>query len=270
MRDLHNPQKRAGTLNLAAALAPRFSNAYVALLARQQVADGANGLGNRPPRTIGSSASPLLARLSGDHHNVKVSPREWRMVWLWIEAAAPYAGSYAAVRNTEEQRYYGHAGNKIFGECRDVFKRRCVECHKNTEEQNISGFPLNWGLRRDKEKKTASHRNPAHRPADDRALRLRRAGRLHAAYVFQPVARTAGEIGGGWGVAREVFKDMTIRRKYWPRSRSKKLYDARPPWVPTAANPQYAREKFRHLLTSTERHADLSPPTCLALALPVQ
>mgnify|MGYP000925462632 FL=1 len=79
-----------------------------------------------------ATASPLLARLSGGHHAVKVSPREWRMVWLWIEAAAPYAGSYAALRNTEEQRYYGHAGNKIFGECRDVFKRRCAECHKNT------------------------------------------------------------------------------------------------------------------------------------------
>jgi len=79
-----------------------------------------------------ATASPLLARLSGGHHAVKVSPREWRMVWLWIEAAAPYVGSYAALRNTEEQRYYGHAGNKIFGECRDVFKRRCAECHKNT------------------------------------------------------------------------------------------------------------------------------------------
>ena len=41
--------------------------------------------------------SPLLARISGSHHSVKVSPPEWRMVWLWIEAAAPYAGRLLAL-----------------------------------------------------------------------------------------------------------------------------------------------------------------------------
>ena len=252
----HNPQKRAGTLNLAAALAPRFSNAYVALLARQQVADGANGLGNRPPRTIGSSASPLLARLSGGHHNVKVSPREWRMVWLWIEAAAPYAGSYAAVRNTEEQRYYGHAGNKIFGECRDVFKRRCVECHKNTEEQNVSGFPLNWGLRRDKEKKKLGRPTGNHErivlPNDP--ARFYDAGVLVdytrptcSSLLLAPLAKSAGGVGR---CAREVFKDTSdpdYQKILASIESGKKLHDARPPWGAPGwrPNPQYVREMKR-------------------------
>ena len=252
----HNPQKRAGTLNLAAARAPRFSNAYVALLARRQVADGANGLGNRPPRTIGSSASPLLARLSGGHHSVKVSPREWRMVWLWIEAAAPYAGSYAALRNTEEQRYYGHAGNKIFGECRDVFKRRCAECHKNTAEQNVTGFPFNWGVRRDKEKKKLGRPTGSHERIilPDDPARFYDAGVLVdytrpacSSLLLAPLAKSAG---GAGRCAREVFKDTAdpdYKKILASIESGKKLYDARPPWGAPGwrPNPQYVREMKR-------------------------
>ncbi len=252
----HNPQQRAGHLNLAAAHTPRFSSAYIALLTRRQVADGANGLGNRPPRALGSSASPLLARLSGSHRQVKVSPREWRMVWLWIEAAAPYAGSYAALRNTEEQGYYGHAGHKIFGACRDVFNRRCAECHKNTDAQNVSGLPFDWELRHKVEKTKLG------RPAGsyerivlpDDPARFYDAGVLVdytrpacSSLLLAPLAKSAG---GAGRCAREVFRDTAdpdYRKLLASIKSGKELYDARPPWGAAGwrPNPQYVREMKR-------------------------
>jgi len=209
----HNPEKRAANLNLIDAQAPRFSNAYIALITRLEFMDGRNGLGNQPPRTIGSAASPLLKRLSGGHKGVKASAEEWRTVWLWIEAAAPYAGSYAALRNTEEQNYYGHAGNKLFGECRDVFKRRCFECHKNTAERNVTGFPFDWGLRRTKEVKllgrpTGSHErivftNDAAR-LFDAALLVNYTRPECSSILLAPLAKEAGGYGR---CGKTVFKD---------------------------------------------------------------
>lgn len=252
----HNPQKRAGNLNLIAAQAPRFSNAYMALITRGEFADGRNGLGNQPPRSIGSAASPLLTRLSGGHHDVKTSPAEWRMVWLWIEAAAPYAGSYAALRNTEEQGYYGHAGNKFFGEGRDVFKRRCNECHKNTAEHNVTGIPFDWGLRRKKERDLAGHPTGSH----ERIILANDPARAFDAGVLvnytQPEASSIllaplDKKAGGYGrCSKTVFKnkdDPDFKKLLASIENGKKLYEARPPWGTPGwkPNPQYLREMKR-------------------------
>ena len=252
----HNPQKRAGNLNLAAAQAPRFSNAYIALLTRQEVADGRNGLGNQPPRSIGSAASPLLKRLAGGHKGVKATPEEWRTVWLWIEAAAPYGGSYAALRNTEEQRYYGSAGNRIFGECRDVFKRRCWECHKNTADRNVTGFPFNWALRREKERERVGHPTGSHErlilPNDparmfDAAVLVNYTRPEDSSILLAPLAKEANGYGR---CGRTVFKDRNdpdFRKLLASIEKGKKLYDDRPPWGTPGwkPNPQYVREMKR-------------------------
>jgi hypothetical protein len=252
----HNPEKRAGNLNLIAAQTPRFSNAYMALITRSEFVDGRNGLGNQPPRSIGSSASPLLKRLSGGHHDVKVSPSEWRTVWLWIEAAAPYAGSYAALRNTADQSYYGHAGHKFFGECRDVFKRRCYECHKNTAERNVTGFPFNWGLRRDKERSLAGHPTGSHEriilPNDparmfDAAVLVNYTLPACSSILLAPLAKEAGGYGR---CGKAVFKDKNdpdFKKMLASIESGKKLYDERPPWGTPGWKPnaQYVREMKR-------------------------
>lgn len=252
----HNPQKRAGNLNLVAAQAPRFSNAYMALVTRGEFVDGRNGLGNQPPRSIGSAASPLLKRLAGGHHGVKATPAEWRTVWLWIEAAAPYAGSYAALRNTADQQYYGHAGNKFFGECRDVFKRRCFECHKNTADRNLTGFPFNWGLRRDKERKLAGRPTGSHERIvlPDDPARMFDAGVLVnytrpdcSSVLLAPLAK---ESGGYGRCGRVVFKDKNdpdYKKLLASIESGKKLYDAQPPWGTPGWKPnaQYVREMKR-------------------------
>ncbi len=252
----HNPQKRAGHLNLAAAHAARFSNAYLALATRGEFADGRNGLGNQPPRTLGSAASPLLKRLAGGHKEVRATPAEWRVVWLWIESAAPFAGSYAALRNTEEQNYDGHAGHKFLGECRDVFTRRCFGCHRNTADRNVSGFPLDWHLRYEKERHLLGRPVGRHErlilPNDP--ARLYDVGVLanytrpeDSALLLAPLAQAAGGYGR---CGNAVFKDRNdpdYQKILASLTSAKKLYEARPPWGAPGwkPNPQYMREMKR-------------------------
>ncbi len=252
----HNPQKRAGHLNLAHAHSPHFSNAYIALLTRGLVVDGRNGLGNQPPRSIGSAASPLLARLAGGHQNVKASAADWRTAWLWIESAAPYAGSYAGLRNTEEQRYYGNAGYQALGECRDILKRRCNECHQNTPERNVRAIPFNWGLRRDKERHLAGRPTGSHEriilPNDP--ARLYDPGVLvnltHPELSSLLLAPLAPQAGGYGRCAKTVFADRNdpdFKRMLAAIQKGKSLFEARPAWGMPGwkPNPQYVREMKR-------------------------
>ena len=100
----HDYTRREGGVVLSGDLGPQWSHSFFNLFAHRQVADGRNGLGNSAPRTVGSSASPLLDKLQPSHYGVNVAADEWRLVWLWIETGAPYAGSYAGLRNAVEQQ----------------------------------------------------------------------------------------------------------------------------------------------------------------------
>lgn len=93
----HDSEHRSGNTVLTGDHSPRFSMAYVALMTGSQVAHGKDGRGNIVPRGIGSSASPLMQKIAGGHHDVKVSPREVKLIRLWIDSGAPYAGTYAAL-----------------------------------------------------------------------------------------------------------------------------------------------------------------------------
>jgi len=57
--------------------------------------------GNRPPRSIGSSASRLMKLIDGSHYEAKLSAHEQKMVRLWIDTSAVYAGTYAALGGME-------------------------------------------------------------------------------------------------------------------------------------------------------------------------
>ena len=125
----HNPRKRDGGILLTGGLGPQFAHSYISLLFSRQVVDGRNGLGNQPPRSIGSFASPLLKYAKTGHYDVKVSDSEWRTLWLWVESGAPYAGSYAGLRNEAQQARAGSSQGTAFGGAREVLQRRCVSCH---------------------------------------------------------------------------------------------------------------------------------------------
>ena len=74
-----------------------YCQSYGTLRGFRQVADGSNGTGNRPPRSIGTSASALMKKLSGDHHEVELSANEKKQIHYWIESAGTFAGTYAAL-----------------------------------------------------------------------------------------------------------------------------------------------------------------------------
>jgi hypothetical protein len=135
----HNYGDPQGHVVLTEDLGITWSISYYTLLATGQVADGRNGFGNQTPRTIGSAASKLMRKIDGSHYEVRLTPEQWRTIWLWLESGAPYAGSYAALRNSEEQtresplRSVSSAG---------VLNERCRQCHG----QDRQAPPLPLGM----------------------------------------------------------------------------------------------------------------------------
>jgi hypothetical protein len=81
---------------------PMWSISYVTLFRLGLVSDGGNKpISNRAPRTIGSSASKLLKYLDGSHHDAKLTDHERKVVRLWIDGSANWAGTYACLGATQ-------------------------------------------------------------------------------------------------------------------------------------------------------------------------
>jgi hypothetical protein len=66
---------------------------------------------------------------------VKVTPKQWRTVWLWIESAAPYAGTYGALRNPTQRGRQGGGIGQVFRS--GVLGKRCTSCHNGKKLPNI-------------------------------------------------------------------------------------------------------------------------------------
>jgi len=92
----HNPDRREGDVDLCGDHAPAYSTSYWTIVKRQLISDARNGFGNRPPRSIGSSASRLLDYLDGSHYDAQLAPHERTTLILWIETGATYPGTYAS------------------------------------------------------------------------------------------------------------------------------------------------------------------------------
>jgi hypothetical protein len=155
--ECHDESTYAGRALLTGDQGPMFTHSFFTLSARLQVADGRDlAHGNYPPYRIGSSASPLVAKLEGAHHDVKLSARELRLVKLWIDAGATFPGTYAALASgmigpyaelqygTRPRRgYLKWPGLKA---AHEVLERRCASCH--TGKRALPSLPAdNLGLR---------------------------------------------------------------------------------------------------------------------------
>ena len=250
----HSLAKHTGGVSLEGDLGLQWSLSFYQLFARLQVADGRNGLGNQPPRTIGSSASRLMKKITpgpeGTHHNVKLSERERRTMWLWIESAAPYAGSYAGLRNEAEMGLFG-AGLKGLAEQGAVLHRRCNACHGKDDVPAVPYNPPPWPDTRGIKRPLARHERLV--IEDDPLARFG----LHAIVNFSrpelsplvlaPLAQEAG----GWGSCGEVFadkEDQDYRILLYCLHKGKEGRDgiprySTPEWRPNA---QYIREMQRY------------------------
>ncbi len=208
----HDYSRREGKVVLAGDLGPHWSHSYYNLLAFRLVADGRNGLGNYPPRTIGSSASRLLKLVDGSHYGAKVSEREWRMLWLWIESGATYAGSYAALRNEDEMAMAGRAYGQAWGGCNGVLRRRCAQCHAIGGPAEADKLPLPYSPERLSQRpgitwpvavheRVVFENDPIARFGSHILFNFTRPE--YSPIVLGPLAKEAG----GYGSCGEVFQD---------------------------------------------------------------
>ena len=173
----HKPEKRDGKISLVGDRNEWFSESYTALMMNNQVSDGHNQAGDRPPRTIGSSASRMMKMIDGSHHKVKLSVREYRMIQLWIEGGANYAGTAGAGGTGEV------AVNR--GAIHRVFAKRCGRCHK----RGTNG--LGWRMPR--------HRNYDHSVRHDVHM-YNLTNPARSWLLMAPLSKQAG----GNGVCRET------------------------------------------------------------------
>ena len=133
----HNPKKHNAGVILTGGRGPMFSHSYFTLTWRKQFADGRNlAVGNRDPRTVGTSASAIMKKITGSHQkDVVLSAREVDTIRYWIEAGAPYPGTYAslgcgAIAGYQQNRQVNT--DRGWGELKPyqaAIKRRCASCH---------------------------------------------------------------------------------------------------------------------------------------------
>jgi Hydrazine synthase alpha subunit middle domain len=140
----HSHDARKGGVILSGHRGPIFTHSYYTLNARRQMADGRNQpVSDRAPRTIGAVASPLMKKLDGAHHDVKLSPHEKDVIRYWLEAGATYPGTYAALRSgmighTTSDRANGHKPYRDVTDrqwpasaaAAEAINRRCGSCHQ--------------------------------------------------------------------------------------------------------------------------------------------
>lgn len=127
----HSFDNRQGDAVLCGDLGLKFSHSFWQLIAHKQVADGHNGYGNRGPRTIGSSASQLMRKIDGSHHDVKLSRREWDTIRLWIESGAAYAGTYAALGAPPTPLH------PVLQAAGPILHKRCFRCHSHSDQNKL-------------------------------------------------------------------------------------------------------------------------------------
>ena len=132
----HSAEKPSGRVVLTGDLNEWFTQSYYSLFAYKQVSDMFGRYNtefrNHKPYGFGTGASPLMEKIGGGHHKVKLTKEEHDTVRLWIEASATFAGTYAL---------YNHSRNAVAGALLNnprveigkpldrIVTNRCLWCH---------------------------------------------------------------------------------------------------------------------------------------------
>jgi hypothetical protein len=134
--ECHDYDRREGEVILTGDRGPIYSHAYFTLTALEYVSDGRDRLvTNMSPRSVGTSASPLMDLLDGSHYDAKLTPEETDVIRYWIESAAAYPGTYAAL---DTGMVGGFPYSKLDTSDRawpssiaaaETIERRCEACH---------------------------------------------------------------------------------------------------------------------------------------------
>ncbi len=187
---------RAGGVILTGDRAGIYSHSYYTLSYRFEFMDGLNADGNRPPRSIGTSASPIMKRLDGEHYGAKLSAHEKDMIRYWIEDAATYPGTYASLG-------CGMAKGESLA---PILKRRCAACH-TADRLKLPTGPLDiiipgfWG---------GGRKNRDH-PNNDRSSQIvyNLSRPEYSLMLLAPLSKEAG----GYGICRPLKAKKDDARK---------------------------------------------------------
>jgi hypothetical protein len=109
----HNVERTDGELDLSGELTELFSRSYENLLSKERALvsvwrenDPKTGeAAPIAPYTLGSHASKLIALLREGHEDVELGREEFIKLVTWVDANAPYYGTYFGRRNW---KYRGH------------------------------------------------------------------------------------------------------------------------------------------------------------------
>ena len=175
---------RSGGVILTGDRGAMYSHSYVTLTVRGQISDGRNLLkSNYPPRALGSSASRLMTKIGGSHSKVRVSDREKKLIRLWLDSAAAYPGTYAALGS-------GMVGGQGWGgDAKAVLARRCGACHKgNTRLPQQPGDNMGIGTTG-----TVNVNDRRHRFSNHLLFNLTRPDK--SLVLLAPLAKAAGGYG---------------------------------------------------------------------------
>ncbi|MBE0536793.1 MAG: hypothetical protein IH624_14090 [Phycisphaerae bacterium] len=245
----HNVNDYKGRLSLEDDMGSTFSISYWSLIMREQVADGRNGHGNQPARSLGSSASPILRKLEGGHHDIKADRADWLKVWAWTEAAAPFCGTNGGLRNAVQQdvKFGAFAGGG------GILGKRCYSCHNPNGKgpRNKLGEGYDNDARRPLfNRPTGSYErmvikdDPLRHYSWNVLLNATRPDK--SAVLLAPLDKAAG----GWGACPDVFKStddpdyqtMAKAAKNWQTEWLKARRFGAPNFQ---VNHQYVREMVR-------------------------
>jgi len=150
----HNPEQRKGNVVLTGDRGPVFSHSYYELFFQWQIKDtkrapadrSGRQLGNDAPYMAYSSASPLMNKIDGSHHDVTLSSHEKTIVRLWIDVSAQYPGTVSAIGTGQiggcwdANKYVREMAQKwpSTKPAIDAVNRRCVSCHGKTLPKHVT------------------------------------------------------------------------------------------------------------------------------------
>lgn len=108
--ECHNTKRAEGNLDLSGTLTTYFNRSYEQIMTQKQVGyvqelygpqarAQKHNVASLPPYSLGSHASRLISVLRKNHYNVQLTQSEWLKLVTWIDANAPYYGSYFGRRN---------------------------------------------------------------------------------------------------------------------------------------------------------------------------
>lgn len=204
----HSVEKAAGHVILTGDNNEWRTQSYYALHAYDQInrPSGWKEEGNHKPYEFGSGASPLMRKINGGHHGVRVTQEEYDRVRLWIETSAIFTGTYAVFNHFENAVATPLNVSKVtLGKpVQPIVEKRCLSCHQSVanlgrrrweqrDDQWTNGKPPEW------------LNNPLY------CLNLYNLSRPeHSMILLAPMAKEAG--GYGWckvkdGQSVAIFRD---------------------------------------------------------------